>query len=63
MASDPTLSNVEVRTQMQLNAIDLGTQGKDNEFGYGIPIPVLDIPSFNAGITIELNPVESGLNA
>lgn len=63
MASDPTLSNVEVRQQMQLNAIDPGTQVKDNEFGYGIPIPVLDIHSLNAGITIELNPVESGQNA
>lgn len=32
----PLLSNVGIRSLMQKNALDLGKQGKDPEFGYGL---------------------------
>jgi len=37
LSQNPDKTNKEIRSLMQQTAIDLGTQGKDSEFGYGIP--------------------------
>jgi len=36
IASDQTLTNVGVRTRLQTTADDLGPEGKDNVYGYGL---------------------------
>ena len=36
MASDPTLTNSEIREQLQQNAVDQGVPGRDSKFGYGL---------------------------
>jgi len=36
MESDPSLSNVQVRSLLQSTAIDLGDTGRDTKYGYGL---------------------------
>ncbi len=63
IASDPTLTNVEVRQSLQQNAVDLGVQGRDNKFGYGIPTPAIYTPQVNVAITAQPDILISGQNS
>lgn len=56
-SADPTLTNDEIREYLKSNAIDLGAIGRDNKFGFGVPIPVVQTPDMNLDITIEDNTV------
>ncbi|MBI2630053.1 S8 family serine peptidase [Candidatus Pacearchaeota archaeon] len=57
--SNLVLSNNEIRAKLQRNAIDLGKDGKDNFFGYGLVNAYLKTENLNATIQIifpeELN--------
>ncbi len=35
-SSKPTATNAEIRTALQSSALDLGTAGRDNSYGYGL---------------------------
>ena len=62
MAQNPTLTNVEIRQKLLQNVVDLGTSGRDNKFGYGIPTLIIETFPMNVDITSESNSIESGQN-
>jgi subtilisin len=63
IASDPTLTNVEVRQSLQKNSVDLGVKGRDNKYGYGIPMPAINTPPLNIAITAQPDILVSGQNS
>ncbi len=62
MASDPTLTNVEIREQLRDNAIDLGESGRDIKYGYGLPIAIGSTPSLLDVEIAGVGQIDSGQN-
>ena len=62
MVLEPSLTNVQIRQQLQMGAIDLGGPGRDTKFGFGLTNAVIETPSLNVNIIENQNPIESDQN-
>jgi len=55
-SGSPASSNTEIRTALQNTALDLGTAGKDNYYGYGLVQAQTALNSLAGGGSVSSNP-------